>query len=60
MDLMKNTRFNEVKTLNDIDFRTSALADFPAPLTWEIVGQICTESKTDALFAIEKLDSILT
>jgi hypothetical protein len=56
-ELMKNTRFNEVKTLNDIDFRTRALVDFPAPLTWEIVGQICTETKNDALFALEKFDT---
>ncbi len=56
-ELIKNTRFNEVKTLNDIDFRTSALTDFPTPLTWEIVGQICTETKTDALFSLEKFDT---
>lgn len=49
-ELTVNTRFNEVKTLSNIDFRTSALTDFPTPLTWEIVSQICAESKTDALF----------
>lgn len=56
-ELLNNTRFNEVKTLNDINFRTSALTDFPTPLTWEIVGQICTETKTDALFSLEKFDT---
>ena len=28
-ELLNNTRFIEVKTLNDIDFRTSALSNFP-------------------------------
>ncbi len=56
-ELMNNTRFSEVKTLNDIDFRTSALTDFPTSLTWEIVDQICRESKTDALFSLEKFDT---
>jgi hypothetical protein len=56
-ELMNNTRFNEVKTLNDIDFRTSALSGFPNALSWEIVSKICTETKTDALFALEKFDT---
>jgi hypothetical protein len=56
-ELMNNTRFNEVKTLTDIDFRTSALSGFPNALTWEIVSKICTETKTDALFALEKFDT---
>jgi hypothetical protein len=56
-ELVNNTRFTEVKTLNDIDFRTSALTEFPAPLTWEIVDQICRETKTDALFSLEKFDT---
>jgi Family of unknown function (DUF6340) len=56
-ELVKNTRFIEVKTLSNIDFRTSALTDFPTPLTWEIVGQICKETQTDALFSLEKFDT---
>ena len=47
----------KLKTLNDIDFRTSAMSDFPASLSWEIVAQICTETKTDALFSLEKFDT---
>jgi hypothetical protein len=56
-ELMNNKRFDEVKTLADIDFRTSALSGFPNALTWEIVSKICTETKTDALFALEKFDT---
>ena len=56
-ELLNNTRFVELKTLNDIDFRTSALTDFPTPLTWEIVEKICKETKTDALFSLEKFDT---
>jgi hypothetical protein len=56
-ELLNNTRFIDVKTLNDIDFRTSALTDFPTPLTWEIIERICKETKTDALFSLEKFDT---
>jgi hypothetical protein len=56
-ELMGNKRFAEVKTLNDIDFRTSALEGFPTPLSWEIVSQICSETSTDALFSLEKFDT---
>jgi tetratricopeptide (TPR) repeat protein len=56
-ELLNNERFSEVKTLNDIDFRTPALTGFPTSLTWEIVAKICDESKTDALFSLEKFDT---
>ena len=56
-ELVHNTRFDVVKTLNDFDFRTSALTDFPTALTWEIVEKVCNESKTDALFSLEKFDT---
>lgn len=56
-ELMNNTRFNEVKTLSNIDFRTSSISDFPVPLSWDIVERICTETSTDALFALEKFDT---
>jgi hypothetical protein len=56
-ELMGNSRFSEIKTLNDIDFRTSRLEGFPTPLSWEIVSQICNETNTDALFSLEKFDT---
>ena len=56
-ELLNNKRFNEVKALNDIDFRTPKLTLFPVPLTWEIVDQICKETGTDALFSLEKFDT---
>jgi hypothetical protein len=56
-ELLNNNRFAEVKSLNNIDFRTSRLENFPAPLSWEIVGQICNETSTDALFSLEKFDT---
>lgn len=56
-ELSNNSRFTEVKTLNDIDFRTPRLVLFPVPLTWEIVDQICKETGTDALFSLEKYDT---
>lgn len=56
-ELMNNKRFDEVKALDNIDFRTPKLALFPAPLSWEIVSQICKETGTDALFSLEKFDT---
>jgi hypothetical protein len=56
-ELLKNDRFTEVKTLNDIDFRTPKLGIFPVPLSWEIVSKICKETGTDALFSLETYDT---
>jgi hypothetical protein len=56
-ELSVNSRFNEVKNLEQIDFRTPALTGFPVALTWEIVDKICKESGTDALFSLEKFDT---
>lgn len=56
-ELLANNRFTEVKTLSDIDFRTSPFAVFPTPLSWDIVSKICTETGTDALFSLEKFDT---
>lgn len=57
VELMNNARFDEVKTLSDIDFRTPRLEIFPGPLSWEIVDKICKETGTDALFALEYYDT---
>lgn len=56
-ELNNNKRFNEVKNLSDIDFRTPKLGIFPVPLSWEIVDKICKETGTDALFALETFDT---
>ena len=56
-ELLNNSRFDEVKTLTDIDFRTPSLGILPVPLSWEIVARICRETGTDALFALEYYDT---
>lgn len=56
-ELLNNQRFEEVKTLSDIDFRTPKLGLFPVPLSWEIVNKICRETGTDALFSLETYDT---
>jgi len=44
-ELTANDRFNEVKLLSGLKFRTSSLGGMPAPLTWEqvegITGTLC-------------------
>lgn len=57
-ELLNNDRFEEVKNLSDIDFRTPSLMGiFPVPLSWEIVDKVCRETGTDALFALEYYDT---
>jgi hypothetical protein len=56
-ELALNARFTEVKKLSDIDFRTPKTGLFPTPLSWEIVDQICRETGTNALFALEAFDT---
>jgi hypothetical protein len=55
--LGSNERFTEVKALKDMDFRTPKLTLFPAPLSWEIVDQVCKETGLDAIFSLEKFDT---
>lgn len=56
-ELTANDRFNEVKLLDGLKFRTSGLGGLPAPLTWDQVEGICRENNTQALFALEMYDT---
>jgi len=55
-ELMKNTRFTEVKPLN-MDLRSFGAGVFPTPMQWDSVEKICRESNTDALFSLELFDT---
>ena len=56
-ELAANDRFNEVKLLDGLEFRTSGLGGMPMPLTWDQVEGICRESGAQALFALELYDT---
>jgi hypothetical protein len=56
-ELLNNQRFNEVKTLSNVDFRTPKIGLFPNPLSWDIVNKVCKENGTDALFSLEQYDT---
>ena len=56
-ELAANDRFNEVKLLNGLQFKTSSLGGMPRPLTWEQVDGICSDNGTQALFALELYDT---
>jgi len=56
-ELAANDRFNEVKLLSGLKFKTSSLGGLPVPLTWEQVEGICRENGTQALFALEMYDT---
>jgi len=55
-ELMKNTRFTEVKPLT-MDLRSFGAGVFPTPMQWDIVEKICRDSHTDALFSLELFDT---
>ena len=56
-ELTLNERFADVQILDDIDFRASRIGILPPPLSWDIVAQVCTETKSDALFSLERFDT---
>ena len=56
-ELMKNTRFTQVKPLNGLDLRSYGAGVFPTALLWDSVERICKESNTDALFSLELFDT---
>jgi hypothetical protein len=56
-ELMNNDRFNQVKLLSDVKFKTTSVGAMPNPLTWEQVDAICNDSGTQALFALELYDT---
>ncbi len=56
-ELRMNDRFAEVRLLDEIDFRASRIGILPPPLSWEIVARVCSETNTDALFALERFDT---
>ncbi len=56
-ELAANDRFNEVKLLSGLKFKTTSLGIMPAPLTWDQVEGICRDNGTQALFALELYDT---
>ncbi|NMC37642.1 MAG: hypothetical protein GYA41_04900 [Bacteroidales bacterium] len=55
--LTQNSRFEEVRVLDDIDFRASRIGELPPALSWDIADRICNETGLDALFALERFDT---
>jgi Family of unknown function (DUF6340) len=45
-ELAVNDRFNEVKLLSGLKFKTTSLGGLPVPLTWEQVEDICRDNGT--------------
>jgi hypothetical protein len=56
-ELIKNNRFSNVTVFNSIDLRSNVPGQFPAPLDWDEVDNICKEKRVDALFALELFDT---
>ena len=56
-ELRNNDRFNEVRELDEIDFRASRIGILPVPLNGRIVDSLCRLTGMDALFALERFDT---
>jgi hypothetical protein len=56
-ELKTNERFNQVKLLNDINFKASRIGILPPPLAGRLVDSICAVTGTDALFSLERFDT---
>jgi len=56
-ELTVNDRFNEVKLLSGLQFKSTSLGRLPVPLTWDQVEGICRDNGTQALFALEMYDT---
>ncbi len=56
-ELKDNERFDEVKLLNEIDFKASRIGILPPPLSDRIVDSVCKATNSDALFALERFDT---
>lgn len=56
-ELLNNDRFDQVRLLNDIKFRTTSVGSLPNALSREQVDAICNENGTQALFALEMYDT---
>lgn len=56
-ELGHNSRFSEVKVIEDLKTDNPGLGIFPAPLSWTQVEKICKENDVDALFTLAFYDT---
>lgn len=56
-ELRKNNRFDEVTMLSNTGLTTNVPGNFPAPLNWDVVKNICSRDNADALFSLELFDT---
>jgi Family of unknown function (DUF6340) len=57
LELKRNDRFTEVKTLVRPDLGNNVPSTYPAPLSWDVVDSICKQNELDAIFALELFDT---
>ncbi|WP_343667972.1 DUF6340 family protein [Chitinophaga sp.] len=56
-ELIKNNRFTNVTAFLNLNLRSNVPGQFPSPLAWDVVDQICKEKHVDALFSLELFDT---
>ncbi len=55
--LKRNQNLNEVKLLDNSNFKTTGLGVFPATLSWDEVAKICAKNNVQALFVVSFYDT---
>ncbi len=56
-ELMRDSRFEVVEIIEDIEVQRKGLGIFPAALSWTDVENICREKGVDILFSLELYDT---
>ncbi len=56
-ELMKNNRFDEIRTIPANRVKGPGIGMFPPPLDWDTVTTVCKENGVDALFSLELYDT---
>lgn len=56
-ELIHYKKFDTIKTINDLDLRTSAIGSFPSPLSWPEAENIAAKNNVDLLFVLELFDT---
>ena len=56
-ELLRNNRFEEIKTISSGSSQGGGLGMFPPPMDWSTVDAMCRENGIDALFSLELFDT---
>lgn len=56
-ELKKNSRFENLKIIENSGLESPGMGVFPSPISWQQVGQLCEENDVDAIFMLSFYDT---